>query len=322
MPKFCRHGTLIESCPICHASVETAQRTAAQTAARRVQPKRGQSSVRARKASAAGAGRLMIRREVRAADDGFRSQLAPGLRATADAQRLVEELARATARLRALREAPPGLYLEVASEPDPEEASWLAFLIAYLGPLEADDPFATVRERRTSWASGGLPALDGAALGPRTAHDPSRGTATLAAYRRFAERFGSQANAYAAEGSWNEAQRFERLFERLALPGLHRRARFDLLVTLGALGRYPLRAGRLLLVEDDPVIRAAKRVFGIGDRLTLERRVGELATAAEIPVAAFDLGLENWAAAERVSQGVPGAVDRGASGRLTSALGL
>ena len=322
MPKFCRHGTVIESCPICRAGAELEQRTAAQGAVRRAQPKRSQSSLRSRKATAAGPGRLMVRHEARAADDGFRSGLAPGLRSSADAERLADELARASGRLQALRDEPPGLYREVADEPDLEEASWLAFLIAYLGPLEDEDPFASVRERRTSWHSGELPVLDGAELGPRTAHDPSRGTTTLTAYRRFAQRQGSQAGAFAADPSWTATQRLERLFERLTLPGLHRRARYDLLVTLGQLDRYPLAAGTLLLSEDDPVTRAAKRVFGIGDRLTLERRVREVAAASEVPVAAFDLALENWASPTRSSGGAPEALDPDARDRASAALGL
>ena len=323
MAKFCRHGTLIESCPICRASVELEQRTATQAAAvRRSPPKRTQASLRPRRASAGGPGRLMIRREVREADDGFRSPLAPGLRSSADGARLAQEIARASRRLEVLRAAPPGLYAEVAGEADLEEASWLAFLIAYLGPLASDDSFATVRGRRTSWRGGALPMLDGAALGPRPAHDPERGQATLAAYRRFGERFVSQAAALTAEVSWSEAQRFERLFERLALPGLHRRARYDLLVTLGALGRYPLAGASLLLSEDDAVSRSAKRVFGIGDRLTLERRVRELARACGAPVAAFDLALESWGSPEPIAQGVPVTLDRDAQERAARALGL
>jgi len=323
MPTFCRHGTLIESCPICRASVQIEQRAAAQQAVRRTVPRRSQSSVRPRKASAAGPGRLMIRHEAREADDGFRSPLAPGLRASADAARLAAELGRASGRLAALRSQPPGLYGEIAHEPDIEEASWLAFLVAYLGLLdEHQDPFATVRAVRTSWRSGELPALEGVALGPRSAHDPGRGATTLIAYRRWAERSRSQAAAFAAESSWSETQRFERLFERLALPGLHRRARYDLLVTLGALGRYPLAAGSLLLTDDDAVCRAGKRVFGIGDRLTLERRVRELAQASGVEIAAFDLALENWAAAQPSALGVPGAEDAGARERVANALGV
>jgi hypothetical protein len=95
-----------------------------------------------------------------------------------------------------------------------------------------------------------------------------------------------------------------------------------LLVTLGVLGRYPLRAASLLLSEDDAVSRAAKRVFGIGDRLTLERRVRELAEASAVPLAAFDLALENWAAIERISLGVPAARDDAALERVRQTLGL
>jgi hypothetical protein len=187
---------------------------------------------------------------------------------------------------------------------------------------EPDDPFATVRRIRTSWSSGELPELSEAQLGPRSSYDPTRGDATLVAYRRWVERSGSQAAGYDADLTWSVTQRFERVFERLSLPGLDRRARYDLLVTLGALGRYPLSAPSLLLSEDDPVMRAAKRVFGIGDRLVLERRVRELAEASAVPVAAFDLALENWAAAERITLGVPGAGDPVARGRVRDALGI
>jgi hypothetical protein len=322
VPKFCRHGTQIESCPICGPRAELEERAALQGAARKPPARRSQSSVRPRAASAAGPGRLMIRREARAADDGFRSARAPGLRSSADAGRLADELARAGGRLTGLREDPPGLYGEVASEPDLEEATWLAFLIAYIGPLEDADAFATIRERRTSWRSGELPELDGAQLGPRTAHDERRGEGTIDAYRRFVQRAGSQAAAFGADASWNATQRFERLFERLALPGLHRRARYDLLVTLGALGRYPLEAASLLLTEDDPVNRAAKRVFGIGDRLTLERRLRDLAQAARVPVAYFDQALESWGAEQPLTLGAPDGFAAQVRERASAALGL
>ena len=44
---------------------------------------------------------------------------------------------------------------------------------------------------------------------------------------------------------WMPERRFARAFERLALPGMNRAARFDLLATLGSLGVYELRAGAL-----------------------------------------------------------------------------
>ena len=182
-----------------------------------------------------------------------------------------------------------------------------------------DDPFAAIAAARTPW--GRVPDLDGVALGPRSAHDPSRGAATIDAYLRFAQRSGSQELAFTGDPAWGGAQRFERIHERLALPGLHGRARYDLLVTLGRLGTYELAAPGLLVTEDDPVTLAAKRVFGIGDRMTLERRARDLARAAAVPVDALDLALENWARSERITQGVPGAADDGAHERARAALG-
>jgi len=319
---FCRHGTLTESCPICRVNAENDQRLAAQRAARPATQRRATGGPRSRALAGARSGTLTIRREARSADDGFRSALAPGLRSTADAERLAEELGRASGRLAALASEPPGLYAEVASEPDIEEASWLGLLIAYVGPLDGvEDPFATIRAVRTSWRSGELPDLAEAQLGPRSPHTPERGDTALVAYRRWAERAGSQAAAFNADPNWTAGQRFERAFERLTLPGLDRRTRYDLLAVLGALGRYELAAPSLLLSEDDPVTRAAKRVFGIGDRLTLERRTHELAQAAGVTIAAFDLALDNWAAAEPTALGVGDADDESVRASVAAALG-
>ena len=195
---------------------------------------------------------------------------------------------------------------------------WLAFLVAYLGPREDPHPFAAIAAVRTPW--GVLPDLAQALPGPRGSFDPARAAASLDSYRRFAERAGGQAAAFTGDAAWSAEQRFERIHERLVLPGLHRRARYDLLVTLGRLGRYPLVAPALLLIEDDEVMLAAKRVFGIGDRLTLERRARALAAETDVPVEALDLALENWARAERLTQGVPDAADEGAHERALTAL--
>jgi hypothetical protein len=306
--KFCRHGTLTERCPICHATVEAAAR--APTPRRRPNDTRPRSQISSR-------GGLTVRREARTDDDGYRSPLAPGLRSTHDARRLASEIAFAVARLTALTAEPFGLYAEIAAEPSLEEATWLALLTSYLGPLESEQPFSAIEAARTPW--GEVPELEHAELGPRSSHERSRGATTLSAYRRFAQRAGSQQLAFTADPTWTAEQRFTRIYERLALPGLHRRARYDLLVTLGALGRYPLRAPGLLLTEDDPVTLAAKRVFAIGDRLTLERRARELAAAVQVPVEALDLALENWARSERITQGFHGA-DEDAELRAYSAL--
>jgi hypothetical protein len=314
VPTFCRHNRFLANCPIC--SQEQAQ---AQAPKRPGVTRTGGPVTRKRTATSSGTrgGRdLRVRRVARETDDGFRSALVPGVKASGDAARFAEEIAFASARLAALALAPPGLYAEVAGATDAEEASWLAFLIAYLGPLDDEDPFAGVRAARTAWASGLLPDLAGVPVGPRGAHDPARGDATLAAYRAWAQRSGSQATAFSGEAAWPPERRFARAFERLALPGLHRDARFDLLATLGALGVYELRAGTLQLGGTDETTVAAKRVFAIGDTLLLERRAAELAAACEIELAALDVALWNWSRPPR-----PAAVGR-AAGPPRSGLGF
>lgn len=219
----------------------------------------------------------MTRRLARAADDGYRNPLVPGLRATADAERLAAALAAAVARLE-----PPGPYPAVASEPDLEEATWLAFLLALAGP-EAPELQDAVTAARPPWASGEVPQLPG-----------ERGR-TAAAYRAWVERAGSQAAAFRGEAGWTPQRRFARVFERLSLRGFGRAERFDLLTGLGAAGRYELEAGELeFAADEDATTEAAKRVFVSGDKLLLERRARELAEACGVPIAALDRGLAVW----------------------------
>jgi hypothetical protein len=301
--KFCRHGTLTERCPICHASVEAAARASVTGRPGRSTDTRPRSQISSR-------GGLTVRREARSDDDGYRSSLAPGLRSTADAERLAGEIGFAAGRLETLSSDPPGLYAQIATAEDLEQATWLALLTAYLGPLEGEQPFAAIDAVATSWPA--LPDLAGALAGPRGAAEPATGATALEAYLRFAQRAGSQELAFTGDAGWPPQQRFARIYERLVLPGLQRRARYDLLVTLGRLGRYPLAAPGLLLTEEDQVMLAAKRVFAIGDRLTLERRARELAQAAGVPIEALDLALENWARSDRITQGFAGASLHGA----------
>jgi len=332
VPTFCRHNRFLANCPICGAEQTQA------AAPRRPGVRSSGGPVtrkRVTRSSGRGGNDLRVRHVARDADDGFRSRLVPGVKGSDAAGRLAQEIALATARLAALAAAPMGLYAEVAQSADLEEATWLAFLIAYLGPLEGEDPFAGVEAARTTWSSGALPQLDGVPLGLRTAHEPARGTATLEAYRAWAARAGSQQVAYAGEPAWTPERRFARAFERLALPGLHRDARFDLLVTLGQLGVYDLCAGALQFGGTDETTIAAKRVFGIGDTLLLERRAADLAAACKVPLAALDLALWNWSRPEpRVRPGIEpvptratlgfadGEADVDAFARIGDALGL
>ena len=259
------------------------------------------------------------------ADDGFRSPLVPGLKREDDARRLAEELAVAAGRLEQLSAAPTGLYAEVASAPDAEEGLWLAFLIAYLGPLEGDDPFAGVSAARVPWAGGAAPHLAGVPTGARTAYDAARGTATPEAYRAWAARAGSQEAAFAGEPNWRPERRFQQAFERLSFPGFHRAARFDLLVTLGRLGRVDVRPGALRLGGSDLVTTTAKRAFGIGDTVLLERRAAGLAEACDVPLEALDLALENLGRppGERLLLGAsPGSLDETVRSRALATFGL
>jgi hypothetical protein len=241
----------------------------------------------------------------RGADDGYRSSLVPGLKSSEDAYRLADEIAFAAARLAILESEPPGLMAEVAStRAGLEERTWLAFLIAYIGPVDDQHPFSAIEVARTPWDSAELHDLDGVRTGPRGAHEPSRGDATLEAYRAWAARAGSQAAAFMGEPSWTPQRRFARAFERLALPGLHRDARFELLVMLGRLGCYPMCAGKLELGGENEVTLAAKRALGIGEVLLLERRAAQLADACGLPLEALDLGLHNWGSGIRSGSGV------------------
>jgi hypothetical protein len=179
-------------------------------------------------------------------------------------------------------------------------------------------------------APGELPDLDGVPLGPRTSHDPARGVDTLVAYRQWVARAagaaadappgaaadappgaGPQAVAFTGDPAWTPERRFERLFERLALPGFSRAGRYELLVVLGRLGLYPLTPDSLHLggargvTAEDPATLAAKRVFGIADPLLLDRRSAALADAASVPIEALDLALANWGALEPTTLGFP-----------------
>jgi hypothetical protein len=268
----------------------------------------------------------------------------PGLRASADALRLVEEIAFSSGRLLALATEPPGLYGEaraLAGE-DLERATWTCFLIVYMCPLEGEDPFAGIRIALAA-TPGALPDLDGIAVGPRTSHDPQRGSGTLMAYREWvarggrasvaaqpgAETEGSQAIAFTGDPAWSAQRRFERVFERLALPGFARSGRYELLVVLGRLGLYELQpdslqlAGARGLSAEDLTTLGAKRVFGIGDPLLLERRAAALAQAVGVPVETLDLALANWISPQQATLGFPREThDDGAFERAGDALAL
>jgi hypothetical protein len=323
VPTFCRHGRLEATCPVCSRKAKPAAappRVPRRAAQPRPTPKTASAassaSINARRRASRQASGVTVRRLAGfAADDGYDNQLVPGLRASADAARLAVELAFATARLRELQGDPPGLLAEVATLDDRDAAADLCFLVAYLSPLEGvEDPFVAIAAARD-----GAP-LDDLPRGPRGLTS----TATPEAWRRFGG--GAPVAALRGDPSWAPPRRFERAFERLALPGLARPARYELLVLLGRLGVVEARPWSLELssaAPEDPVIVAAKRVFGIGDVLELTRRVRALAGAASVPVAAFDLGLRNFATpVQRVTAGARTTGDPEIEERIAAVLGV
>jgi hypothetical protein len=259
---------------------------------------------------------MRVSRQQREADDGYGSPLLPGVRASADAARLADELAFANGRLLALGGDPstehlPDFYadLRALAAEDSEQATWACFLTAYLCPLEGAQPFAGIR-LALRIDRDELSDLTEVPVGPRSSYVAARAGETLRAYRAWYVQAGSQAAAFSGDPAWTAERRFERVYERLALPGLSGVARYELMVLLGTLGVYELRAPSLQLAgartaAADSTALAAKRIFAIGDPLLLERRAAALAAAIPVPIAALDLALWNWAGAERATLGFP-----------------
>lgn len=278
MPLFCRHNRLEANCPICSREAAGAKR--AQPA--RSGPPRRTGSTAARPSTrrgGSGGNRLVTKRLQRATEDGYSHPLIPGVRASADAERLAQALALAADRLE-----PPGPYPALAQLDDPEEAHWLAFLLALAGPENAQLQ-AALCAARPAWADGGV---DG--LGPDKA-------STLTAYRAWVDRHGAtQAAALAGVASSTPAKRFARTFDRLALPGFGRAERFELLLNLAAAGLQALEADALhvAVAHDDATTLAAKRALSSGDALLLERRAAELAAGVGVPLGALDRALALW----------------------------
>ncbi len=304
VPTFCRHGRFVERCPICTRQGSASERAASgggASSARRPgrAAKAAESRTRGPGAPRSGGRGVRVTRLARAADDGYRHDLVPGLRAADDARRLAAEIAFADARLALMASEPPGLYAEAAGAQDAEEGLWLLLLITYLGPLEGPEPFAAIAEARTVWSSGERPDPDGAALGPRTAHEAGRGPRSLDAWRARAEAAGSQVAALGGEPGWGPERRFAQAFERAGVDGVGRDARMELLVAAGALGLLDVAPDAQHLGSRTPVVAAARRLFAIAEVPLLERRARELASACGVPLAALDLALWNWGEPER-----------------------
>ena len=293
MPLVGRHNRLTANCPICSRELQAERAAAAPPPRTRTSRTRTKSGGASRRPAPG----VVTKRVARAADDGYRNALVPGLRATTDARRLAAALAWADARLEF-----PGPHPAVAEEPVQEEAFWLAFLLA-LVPPQAHELHETIVASRPSWASGEMPDIPG--VDPRT----------IPAYRAWAERTGTQAEAFLGEPAWTPERRFGRSFERLALPGFGRTGRYELLNTLGAAGTAEVAADGLHPGKtDDATTLAAKRVLVTGDAMLLERRAADLAQATGVRLGALDRALAAWGDGEGPETEAPPAI--------RSALGL
>ena len=266
MPLFCRHNRMTANCPICSREQEAERRAsspprtrqaAAGGRARTGAARRGAGAARRQRAGHPpdGAARLQ--------DDGYRNPLVPGLRARPTPSGWAPRSPRrppVCSRPGPTRTSPPS---PTASRPP----GW---------PSCSPSPARTIpscsrrsRGERPAWASGELPALP-EALQPHgrrpTARGPQRAGSQVAALRGRARR-GIPSGASPSA------------LERLALPGFPRDPRFELLVTLGAAGVYPIAAAGALHVgrEDDATTLAAKRLLVSGDPRLLERRAADLA---------------------------------------------
>ena len=174
MPSFCRHNRFIQNCPICREpEPERRVPRSSSSGTRSTASRPSTSSSRARSSGSRSSGGVRVRQLARAVDDGYRSGLVPGLKASADAERLADEIAFAATRLAQLATDPPGTYAEAALEADREEGLWLAFLTAVVCPEEGEDPFAGVRAAHVR-------------LGERRAARPLRRAAGPAVLRRRA----------------------------------------------------------------------------------------------------------------------------------------
>lgn len=288
MPTFCRHNRLVQNCTICAREQNLEARPVVSSSAPKVSQPRDSAAHNAgphtpsapKPTTRAAANNVRVRRLARGVEDGYRSQLLPGLKSSEDAARLAEEIAFAARRL--------SLMEQVAAGESAGDVVEVWYRIAAPGDID----------ERTRLAA------EHVLTGPRGLNDVNRLEESLDGIEAWGGRQGSLAQAFVGEASWAPERRFERTFERLGGIGLDRDPRYELLTTLGRLGVYELRPDKLFLRGENEATWAAKRVLGIGDPLLLNGRAAELAQASQAPIEALDLAFHNWGAGTRIG-GLP-----------------
>lgn len=329
---FCRHGRFEDRCAICRGEKAAAAPKAHIPTKKGTEARRATSTPRAAApaSSARRGSRTVVTGKLsRNADDGYRSDLLPGVRSSADVQALATELTVAEARLSALGSPDSGPWSAVsAAAEEPARAFIYALVIAVASPDAAAGSAATAQAAIDALSSDELAVPSAAAgsgpvaaildAGPRGPRGADAAGIALAAPAQLAQRSGSLAAAITGDASWSPERRFARVFDRLALKGLPRAVRYDVLVALGRSGVLSLRAGALHL-GDDQVTAAAKRIFAVGDVSLLEKRAATLVEVTGVAWDALELALWNLSGADATGSG---AASRWSTAKPATDLGL
>ena len=286
---FCRHNRMTAKCPICSKEMEAELRAkapprpagCARPGRPARPPRRAAAQRRPRHAQARARRRRRLPQPARPRPARDRGRRAP--RRRADDRR------------RAARAARP--YEAVATEPDREQASWLAFLLALIGPdaPELQDAVAAAAPRFEDGAPAELPRAT-RARSPPTASGPSATARRPPASPARPTGRRSAASPACSSGSrcpgW-AARRASSCSPRSAPPA-----------------STTLEPDQLQLgVEDDATTQAAKRILLSGDKMLLERRARDLAAATDVPLAALDRGVRAVGRPghrDRAGRGAPG----------------
>lgn len=332
VPTFCRHGRFEASCAICRQEKAKSEPQAVRPQTKGTAARRPTSSSTAPTQRTGRSRTVVTGKLTRNADDGFRSDLLPGVRSSADAMVLAQELTLAEARLSSIATADAGPWAIIGAQAGDQARAFVAALVVAVaspdgtagslvtaaGALAALEPLLADVDDSGAIAGASTIAeiLDAGPRGPR-AHDAA-GVA-LAVPAQLAQRSGgSLAAGLQGEASWTPERRFARLLDRLALKGLPRAVRYDLLVALGRSGALPLRADGLHLGSDQ-VTDAAKRLFAVADVALLERRAAALVEATDVAWDALELALWNIAGADATGSG---AAARWSTAKPATDLGL
>ena len=184
VPTFCRHNRLEANCPICSRRARAGDHAAAAGGG---PSRRAVSTPSKRRPPRALAGDLAVRRMARAADDGYENDPSP---ACGRRSRPQTSPTSSPSRPRGSKSCNrPARPLRRGRRGARRRGGGLARVpIAYLSPLESDEPFAEIERARTTGPRVSCPTSRARRWGPAPAHEPSRGTRSRGLPRRAGRR--------------------------------------------------------------------------------------------------------------------------------------